>query len=127
MYSCLFAKKETRNALNYRGISLFSIPGKINANCLEKRCREIFKTQFQDAQYGFCPGRSTMDQIFALKEALKLWKYAKEVYTCFADLEKAYDCVLRDKLWAVLLEYDVRGQLLASKSLSQKSMFMSIT
>ena len=30
------------------------------------------------------------------------------------DLEKAYDCIPRDKLWAVLLEYDVRGQLLAA-------------
>ena len=30
------------------------------------------------------------------------------------DLEKAYDCIPRDKLQAVLLEYDVRGQLLAA-------------
>ena len=32
----------------------------------------------------------------------------------FVDLEEAYDRVPRDKLWAVLLEYDVRGQLLAA-------------
>ena len=37
----------------------------------------------------------------------KLWKYAKKVYACFSDLDKAYDCVPRDKLWVVLLEYDV--------------------
>ena len=55
-----------------------------------------------------------MDHIFALQQVLKLWKYDKEVYPCFVDLEKAYDHVLRDKLWAVLLEYDVRDQLLAA-------------
>ena len=52
----------------------------------------------------------------------EIWEYAKEVYTCFVNLEKAYDRVPRDKLWAVLLEYDVRGQLLtAIKSLYKHS------
>ena len=64
-----------------------------------------------------------MDQIFALQQVFeKLWEYAKEVYTFFVDLEKAYDRVPRDKLWEVMLEYDVRGQLLAAiKSLYKKA------
>ena len=42
--------------------------------------------------------------------------------SCFVDLEKAYDHVSRDKLWAVMLEYDVRDQLLAAiKSLYKQS------
>ena len=88
-----------------------------------KRCFEIVEPQLQDAQCRFCSGRSTMDQIFALQQVFeKSWEYAKEVYTCFADLEKAYDHVPRDKLWAVLLEYDVRDQLLAAiKSLNKQS------
>ena len=36
------------------------------------------------------------------------------MYIFFVDLKKAYDRVPRDKLWAVLLEYDVRGRLLAA-------------
>ena len=37
---------------------------------------------------------------------------------CFDELEKAYDCILRDKLWTVLLQYGIGGQLLtAIKSL----------
>ena len=89
----------------------------------KKRCCEIIKPQLQNAQCRFCPGRSTMDQIFALQQVFeKFWEYAKEVYTCFVDLEKAYDHVPRDKLWAVLLDYDVRGQLLAAiKSLYKQS------
>ena len=65
--------------------------------------------------------RSTMDQIFALQQVFeKSWEYAKEVYTCFVDLEKAYDGVPGDKLWAVLLDYDMRGQLLAAIKLFYK-------
>ena len=46
-----------------------------------------------------------MDQIFALQQTFeKSWEYAKEVNSCFVDLEKAYDRIPRDKLWAVLLQ-----------------------
>ena len=46
----------------------------------------------------------------------------KEVNACFVDLEKAYDCIPRDKLWAVLLQCGIGGQLLtAIKSLYMHS------
>ena len=69
-----------------------------------------------------CPGRSTIGQIFTIQQIFeKSWEYTKAMYTCFADLENAYDRVPRDKLWAVLLEYDVRNQLLAAiKSLYKR-------
>ena len=61
----------------------------------------------------FRPGRSTTDQIFPLKQIFeKSWEYGKDLYTCFVDLEKAYDRVPQDKLWKVLQEYGVNGQLL---------------
>ena len=64
-----------------------------------------------------------MDQIIALQHVfVKSWEYAKEVYTWLIDLEKAHDCVPRNKLWAVLPESDVRDQLLAAiKSLYKQS------
>ena len=95
-------------------ISLLSLPEKVYAKYLKKKCHKIVESQLQDAQCGFRPGRSTMDQLFALQQVFeKLSEYAKEIYeyACFVDLEKAYDRVSREKLWAVLLEYDVRGQL----------------
>ena len=79
--------------------------------------------QLDDGQCGFCPGPSTTDQIFTLKQVFeKSREYAKDVFACFVDLEKAYDRIPRIKLWSVLLEYGVNGQLLrAIKSLYSQS------
>ena len=67
----------------------------------------------EDGQFGFCPGCSTADQIFTLKQIFeKSWEYGKNLFACFVDLEKAYDRVPRDKLCKVLRDYDVDGQLL---------------
>ena len=116
-------KGDKKKCTNYRDIFLLRFPVKVYTKCLEKRCRKIVEPQLQDTQCGFRPGRSTIDQTFALQQVfLKLSEYAQELYTCFIDLEKAYDHVPRDKLWAVLLEYDVRTQLIATiKSLYKQS------
>ena len=113
-------KGDKRKCTNYRGIFLISVPDKVYAKCHEKRCREIVEPKLTDAQYGFRP---IMHQIFALHQIFeKWWEYAKEVNACFVDLEKAYDRIPRDKLWAVLLQYGISGQLLtAVKSLSMHS------
>ena len=106
----IFKKEDRKQCTNYRGISLLSLPGKVYARCLEKKCREIVESKLEDGQRGFRPGRSTTDQIFILKQIFeKYWKHGKDLFACFVDLEKAYDQVPRDKLWKVLQEYGVNG------------------
>ena len=106
----IFRKGDRKQCTNYRGISLLSLPGKVYA-----KCREIVESKLEDGQCGFCPGRSTTDQIFTLKQIFeKSWEYGKGLCACFVDLEKAYDRVPRDKLWKVLQEYGVDGQLLCA-------------
>ena len=56
-----YKKGDKKKCTNYRDISLLSLPGKVYAKCLKKRCHEIFEPQLQDAQCRFCPGRSTMN------------------------------------------------------------------
>jgi len=61
----------------------------------------------------FVPSHSTSDQILTLQKIFeKSWEYAKDVYTCFIELENTYDQVLREKLWGVLQEYGIDGYLL---------------
>ena len=61
-------KGDKRKCTSYWGIFLISVLGKVYAKCLEKKCCEIVEPKLMDAQRGFCPGRSTMDQIFALQQ-----------------------------------------------------------
>ena len=80
-------KKGDKKCTNYRGISLLSLPGKVYAKCLKKRCHKIVEPHLQNAQYKFCPCRSIMNQIFALQQVFeKSWEYAKVMYICFVDL-----------------------------------------
>ena len=55
-------KEDNRKCTNYRGISLISVPGKVYAKCPKKKWREVVEPKLTDAQCGFRPGRSAMDQ-----------------------------------------------------------------
>ena len=119
----IFKKGDRKQCTNYRRISLLSLPEKVYAKCLERKCREIAESKLEDDQRGFRPGRSTTDQIFILKQIFeKSLELGKDLFACFVDLEKAYDRVPRDKHWKVLQEYGVNGQMLrAIKSFYSRS------
>ena len=86
------------------------------------RCKNAANswTKLDRTQCGFHVNCSTTNHTFTLKQiSEQSWEYAKDVYNCFVNLEKAYDRVPREKLWGVLQEYGVDGRLLlmAVKSL----------
>ena len=110
----LISKKgDRKQCTNYREISFLRLPGKVCAKCLERKCREIVELKLEDDQCGFYLGRSTMDQIFTLRQIFtKSWEYDKNLFACIVDLEKAYQRVPPDELCKVLRKYGVDDQLL---------------
>ena len=58
----IYEKGYKEKSINYKEFSLLSLSGKVNAKCLEKRCRKTVESQLQESQQcGFCLGRSTID------------------------------------------------------------------
>ena len=80
------------------------------AKCLEKRVREIIESNLRDTQYGFRPAVAIHTTLHSPTNFEKYWEYAKYVFTCFVDLEKAYDRVPCEKLWGVFREHGVDGR-----------------
>ena len=70
----IFKKGDRKQCTNYRGISLLSLPWKVYAKCLERKCQETVESKLEDGQCGFRPGRSATDQIFTLKQILGVWQ-----------------------------------------------------
>ena len=111
----LYKKGDIADCNNYRGISLLSLPSKLFATVLLRRCQKLAEHVLSEEQTGFRRGRGTTDAIFTLRIALeKRWEFNQPVHLAFIDLEKAYDRVPRDVLWQVLPCYGIKGTLLRS-------------
>ena len=63
-----------------------------------------------DVQAGFRKGRGTRDQIANIRWIIeKARKFQKNIYFCFIDYTKAFDCVYQNKLWKILKEMGIPG------------------
>ena len=96
-----------------RGQSLLGHVGKMYAKILEQRTRAKAEYLLSDAQFGFRKRRGCTDAIFALRQlSERAFEYNQALRLVFVDQEKAFVRVNRDKLWRVLEQYDISGQLL---------------
>ena len=61
--------------------------------------------ELPDVQAGFRKGRGTRDQIANICSIIKnAREFQKNIYFCFIDYAKAFDCVDHNKLWKILKE-----------------------
>jgi hypothetical protein len=97
---------------NYQGISLLSTSYKILSNILLFTLIPSADEIIGDHQCGFRRNRSTTDQIFYIRQILeKKWEYNGTVHQLFIDFKKAYDSVMREALYNILIEFRIPRKL----------------
>ena len=70
------------------------------------------KRELPDIQAGFRRGRGTRDQTANICWIIKKAReFQKNIYFCFIDYAKAFDCVDHDKLWKILQEMGIPDHL----------------
>ena len=81
----------------------------------ELSLQQYMNRELPDVQAGFRKGRGTRDQIANICWIIqKAKKFQKNIYFCFIDYAKAFDCVDHNKLWKILKEMVIPATLPAS-------------
>ena len=74
---------------------------------LQARLQQYVNRELPDVQAGFKKGRGTRDQIANIHWIIKKAReFQKNIYFCFIDYAKAFDCVDHNKLWKILKEME---------------------
>ena len=72
---------------------------------LHARLQQYVNCELPDVQAGFRKGRGTRDQIANIHWIIKIARdFQKNIYFCFIDYAKAFDCMDHNKLWKILKE-----------------------
>ena len=72
---------------------------------LQGRLQQYVNCELPNVQAGFRKGKGTRDQIANIQWIMeKAREFQKNIYFCFIDYAKAYDCVYHKKLWKILKE-----------------------
>ena len=82
---------------------------------LQARPQQYLNREFPDVQAGFRKGRRTRDQIANIYWIIKkVRQFETNIYFCFIDYDKVFDCVDHNKLWKILQEREYQTTLPAS-------------
>ena len=86
---------------------------KVMLKILQARLQQYMKRELPDVQAGFEKGRGTRDQIANIRWIVeKAREFQKNIYFCFIDYAKAFDCVDHSKLWKILKEMGIPDHLI---------------
>ena len=80
---------------------------------LQARLQRYVNSELSDVQAGFRKGRGTRDQIANIRWIMeKARELQKNIYFCFIDYAKVFDCVDHNKLWKILKEMGMPDHLI---------------
>ena len=79
---------------------------------LQARLQQYMNRELPGVQVGFTKGRGMRDQIANIHWIIrKAREFQKNIYFCFIDYAKAFDCVDHNKLWEILKEMRIPDHL----------------
>ena len=97
---------------NYCTIALVSYASRVMLKILQARFQQYVNCELPHVQAGFRKGRGTRDQIAKIHWIVeKAREFQKNIYFCFIDYAKAFDCVDHNRLWEILKEMGIADHL----------------
>ena len=109
----VFKKGDKLDCANYRGICLLNVAYKVFAKILNDRLLPHANKVVQHYQAGFQSGKSTTDQLFALRQILEKGnEYNIPTHHLFIDFKAAYDTIIRNEVYVAMLELDFPTKLI---------------
>ena len=105
-------KSNAKECSNYCTIALISQASKVMLKILQARLQQYVNHELPDVQAGLRKGRGTRDQIANICWIIEKQESSrKNIYFCFIDYAKAFDCVDHNKLWEILKEMGIPDHL----------------
>ena len=98
-------KGNAKECSNYCTIALILHTSKVMLKILQARLQQYVNRELPDFQAGFRRGRGTRDQIANTCWIIrKAREFQKNIYFCFINYAKAFDCADHSRLWKILKE-----------------------
>ena len=92
-------KGNAKECSNYCTIALISHASKVMLKILQAGLQQYMSHEIPDVQAGFRKGRGTRDQIANIRWIIeKAREFQKNIYFCFTDCAKDFDCVDQQRL-----------------------------
>ena len=105
-------KGNAKECSNYRTIALISHASKVMLKILQTSLEQHVNHELPDVQAAFRKGRGTRHQTANIRWIIeKARKFQKDIYFCFIDYAKPFDCVDHNKLWKILREMGIPDHL----------------
>ena len=105
-------KGNTKECSSYGTTALISHASKVMLKIFQARVQPYVNLELSDVHAGFRKGRGTRDQIASICWIIaKAREFQKNIYFCFIDYAKAFDCVDYNKLWKILKEMGIPDHL----------------
>ena len=101
-----------KNAQTTAQLHSSHIASEVMLKILQARLQQYVNCELPDVQAGFRKGRGTRDQTGNICVIIeKAREFQKNIYFCFIDYAKAFDCVDHNKLWVILKEMGISDHL----------------